>query len=96
MRSCQTGRSWGPFVQPERSSEFEKKAGNFENAFLFNPTFAGSSGLAKFHRLVLAAVRDRRGIQGLCRRCRCRKRCGGVLSASNGLPSSFVCFDVVT
>ena len=95
MKSFQTGKSWGPFVEACRSPELEKKEADFENAFLFNPIFAGSVGVSKFHRLVLAAVRDRRGVQRLCCRCRYQKSCG-VLSASNGLPSFFVCFDVVT
>jgi len=91
VKSFQTGKSWGPFVEACRSPELEKKAADFENAFLFNPIFAGSVGVSKFHRLVLAAVRGRRGTQDVCLRC---SRTCKVVRASSGLPSSFVCLDV--
>jgi len=91
VRSFQTGERWGPFVPVERSRGLEKKeAESFGTSFLFNPLFAGSGGAGRFHRLVLAAVRGRRGVQGLCSRC--SKSCK-VVRASSGLSSSFFCFD---
>ena len=69
-------------------SAFKKEAASFENAYLFNPTFADSAGVSKLHRLVLAAVYLHRGVQGLCSRC--SRHCK-VVRASSGLYSSFVC-----
>ena len=56
-------------------------------AFLFDPRFF-YPGRAALHRLILAALRRRRGIQPLCASCSKSADCG-VLAAPR---STFLCF----